>query len=369
MRVTLNDLEALTILAATPGIGPVRARQLLDRFGAPVDVLHIAADRLSALPGFGGKIPEAWGWWKRDATWKQNLDLAEREGVQILPYTHPSYPASLLQLPDAPVLLYVKGSLTALDRHAIAVVGTRAASVYGLEMGEKISQDLAAMKFAVISGLARGIDTAAHCGALKSGRTLAVIGSGLANIYPRENAALAERIAANGALISEFPMATPPDRENFPQRNRIVSGMSTGVLLIEAPEKSGAMITMDRAWTQGKKCFALPGRADGEYFRGNHALIKGGRAQLVENASDIAESFDLLFTGVPQPAAVPLKTPLGKEENDLLKKLPEEEISIEDIVELTHLPVMKLNILLMGLVLKRVLKEYPGKMYKRVTGS
>lgn len=367
-RIDLNELEALVVLTATPHLGPIKIRLLLQHFGSALQTLEAAVDDVKILPGFGPKMLKAWNWWRTDNSWERNFELARRYDARIIPFTGMEYPRRLLELPDHPVLLYVRGEIKPCDAQGIAVVGTRVSGVYGNEMAEKISRDLAASGFTVVSGLARGIDTAAHRGALSQGRTIAVIGSGLADIYPQENKALADHIAANGALISEFPMAAPPDRQNFPQRNRIVSGMTLGTLLIEAPVKSGAMITMDRAYAQGRRMFALPGRADCESFRGNHMLIKSGKAQLVEEARDIRDCFEGLFgVGLGQKVATVQETriALEPEEQDFLSRLPAEELSIDAMLQLTKLPVIKLNILLMSLVLKRAIKEYPGKIYKK----
>jgi DNA processing protein len=238
-----------------------------------------------------------------------------------------------------------------------------------MEMAETISKDLAANGFTVVSGLARGIDTAAHRGAVAAGRTIAVIGSGLADIYPPDNRELARIIAERGALLSEFSMATPPDRQNFPQRNRIVSGFTLGTLLIEAPVKSGAMITMDKARLHHKKLFALPGRADAESFKGNHLLIKDGQAHLIENAADILAHFDSLFT-VKQPSVFNGNGPrLDKDEATLLERMPSDEVGIDALSAMLHLPTHHVHTTLMGLVLKKVVKEYPGKIYKKVSNK
>lgn len=361
-----NETTALAIFSETPFLGAVKIRLLIEYFGSAQIAIKAQSKDIKELSGFTPKIIEQWGWWEKHSSWRKNLDLAEQHEVELIPYTHADYPKSLLQFPDSPIILYVKGKLKTSDRQSIAVVGTRNASRYGIEIGGKISRDLAHRGFTVVSGLARGIDTAAHHGALETGRTIAVIGSGLANIYPQENKALADQIALNGALISEFPMMTPPDRKNFPQRNRIVSGMTKGALLVEAPEKSGAMTTMNKAWQQKKPLFCLPGPVH-ENFHGNHSLIKAGKAQLVENAGDIAQNFDQLFSRHKKLVAAerPASPPLEKEEKELLKELFLEELSIEDLAQTTKLPVRKINILLMGLLLKRVIKEYPGKIYKK----
>ena len=235
-----------------------------------------------------------------------------------------------------------------------------------MEMARKISGEISRSGFTIISGLARGIDTAAHEAALEKGRTIAVLGSGFHHLYPKENERLAEQIIENGALISEFPMSTPPDRQHFPQRNRIVSGMTLGTILIEAPLQSGAMITCSQAYNLGRPVFALPGRADYEYFQGNHHLIKTRQAGLIENSKDVIIHFSDLFPLFPVKSSTQRIVSLEKEEEDLLRCLPQQELSIEDILTITKLPIAKLNVLLMSLVLKKVIKEFPGKIYKKI---
>jgi DNA processing protein len=365
----LTELEALTILSSVPNVGSIKTRILINHYGSPLAALKADAKELQAMPGFGEKVAVNWKSWERDRSWEKNLELAQRFGVQIIPFYHPLYPKRLLEIVDYPVILYVKGSIESIDNQSIAIVGTRRSSIYGNEIAETIAEDLAAEGFTITSGLARGIDTSAHRGAIKQGRTLAVIGSGLGDIYPQENIPLAQQIVEQGALISEFPMMTPPDRQRFPQRNRIVSGLSMGVVLIEAPLESGAMITMEKALEHNRKLFALPGRVDQENFKGNHSLIKEGKAQLIENAKDISNSFGNLLSRVNSTKknknreSYPLLDP---EEKLFLQSLPIQETSYEEIVKLTGLPAKKLNVLLMGLMLKKALKEFPGKIYKKI---
>ena len=291
----MNEIEAITILSSTPLLGSVKIQALIRQFGSPSAALEAPPSELAALGGFTPRVIQKWGWWKEDASWERNLDLASRLGVEVIPYTSPRYPKPLLKIPDHPVVLYVQGEWQPSDFHSLAVVGTRDACDYGLQMAETLAHDQAALGYTIISGLARGIDTMAHTGALTKGRTIAVLGSGLAHIYPPENGTLAKSIVARGALISEYPMTAPPDRQNFPQRNRIVSGLSMGVLLVEAPQKSGAMLTMEAAFKQGKRLFALPGRVE-ERYAGNHSLIKNGKAQLVESAADIHDTLSNLLS-------------------------------------------------------------------------
>jgi DNA processing protein len=362
----MNELEALIILTSIPHLGSIKIRFLIEYFGSALEALNANPAHIASLPDFGPKILNSWESWNKNNEWRNNIELAERLHANIISYKDPKYPKRLLEIPDHPVLLYIQGHLLPSDQRSIAIVGTRNASIYGKEMAEQFAHELAGAGFTIISGLARGIDTFAHSGALKSGRTIAVIGSGLANIYPQENKQLAESIIAKGALISEFPMNTPPDRQNFPQRNRIVSGMTLATLLIEAPVKSGAMITVDKSIAYNRKIFALPGRVDCEDFRGNHHLIKNGKAQLVENAQDVIAHFNDLFGLAPtNNRVVSPPVSLCEEELFFLRQLPNQEISIDELVQLTKLPVMKVNVMVMSLLLKKVLKEYPGKVYKR----
>lgn len=363
----MNELEALVILSQLPHLGSVKIRVLMGHFGSALKALEASTSEIHALPGFGLKISQHWKRWESDGSWQEDLELAQRHKVQIIPFTDSRYPKRLLELHDVPLLLYVKGEIKPQDQHSLAIVGTRNATNYGHEMAEKIASELAEMGFTIVSGLARGIDTTAHVHALRYGRTLAVIGSGLLDVYPRENGKLAEQITQKGALISEFPMKTPPDRQNFPQRNRIVSGLTLGTVLIEAPSESGAMITMHKAFSQNRRLFAVPGRVNDETFQGNHRLIKEGQAQMVENGQDIADCFkDLLGISKKSSPLVREKIALDKEEVYLLERLPTRDLSFDEIAGLTRLTAMQLNIILMGLILKSAIKEFPGKIYKKV---
>lgn len=366
--LNVNELKAFAILSTIPGLGAIKIRQLLQQFGSAEEALKASADQIQQLIGFE-RITPFWNKWQNDKICFKELDLIEQHGVQLIPFTSPLYPKSLLELHDHPALLYVRGNLKPQDQRSIAIVGTRQASIYGNEFAESLARDLAANGFTVVSGLARGIDTAAHRGALQRGRTLAVIGSGLANIYPTENVGLAEEICANGALISEFPMSTPPDRQNFPQRNRIVSGMTLSALLIEAPLKSGAMITMEKAFQYKKRLFALPGRVDSGNFTGNHFLIKSGKAHLIENAEDILTHFDALFPSFVSGSSHYRPTLLDGEEKALFDAMPNLEITLEELFSKAILPPHQVSGVLMSLVLKKMVKEFPGKIYKKLAAG
>lgn len=365
-KITLEEVEeteALVILSSIPQLGTIRVRALLNHYGSARRTLAASALEISAFPNFGGRVSSHWENWPNEMLWKQNLVAVLKFNVTLIPYTSPHYPARLLETPDAPVLLYVQGEMQPVDQRSIAIIGTRHASIYGQEMAHWFACELASYGFTIISGLARGIDTAAHLGALKKGRTIAVIGSGLGDIYPAENRLLSQQIATKGAVISELPVLAPPDRQNFPQRNRIVSGMSKGTLLIEAPIKSGAMITMEKAESQGRPLFVLPGRVDSDSFRGNHALIKQGRARLVESPAEVAKFYDQLFE--VKPCVEEPRVQLTSEETGLMNVLPNQEIAIDQILLLVQIPISTLNVLLMKLVLKGYLKEFPGKIFKK----
>ncbi len=289
---------------------------------------------------------------------------ARENAVDIIEYGSSAYPASLCALPDPPLVLYRKGQLPSLSNPSIAIVGTRTASVYGRSSAKEFASICGRRGIPVVSGLARGIDTEAHEGALEYGQTIAVIGSGLAHIYPKENRALSEKICERGALFSEYPLFTPPDRFQFPRRNRLIAALAEGTLLIEAPIKSGALGTMNWAIRLGKLCFALPGRADCETFKGNHHLIKLGKAKLVENGD---EMISLLRPGkFIEPRLKDSVVDLSPAESELLHKFPQSEIFFDELALLTQLPVATLTALLMRLRIKNIIREFPGKLFKKV---
>lgn len=362
----MNELEALLLLTHMPHLGSIKIRLLLQHFGSALGALAAKPDQLAVLPGFGPKIIQNWNHPSIHKAYENTQRLADRFGAEIISFSHPNYPKRLREIIDFPLILYVKGTLLPCDQQSLAIVGTRQASIYGMEMAQKISRELTEENFTVVSGLARGVDTAAHMAACEKGRTIAVLGSGLCHIYPKENERLAQKISENGALMTEFPMSTPPDRQHFPQRNRIVSGMTLGTILIEAPLQSGAMITAQLALNQGRTLFALPGRADQENFQGNHYLIKNQHAQLIENGKDAIIKFSELFVTPSPKLSTQKRFLLETEEESFVQRLPTHELSIEDIVTRTELPISKVNILIMSLVLKKAMKEYPGKIYKKL---
>lgn len=277
------------------GIGPVLCKRLLEALGSPEAILQAHPGRLAAVEGIGTiranqivtSAPETF------AAAQEELEKAHKHAITLLPFSDPRYPPALKTIPDPPLVLYLRGDLQPADAVAIGIVGARKCTLYGREQAQRLAAQLAERGFTIISGGARGIDTCAHLGALQvGGRTVVVTGCGLLNCYPPENDHLYERIVkeGRGAIISELPLEAPPAKENFPPRNRIIAGMSLGILVVEANLQSGSLITARlAAGDYGREVFALPGRVDSAASAGTHHLIKSATAHLVESADDVLE--------------------------------------------------------------------------------
>src|ERR1700743_1702278 len=297
----MDSREALIALNLIEGVGPVRARLLLERFGDAPAILSATRSQLLQVRNIGEDTAE------RIAAWEKTVDLAGELkriadfGCHVLISSDENYPAPLREIYDPPLVLYVKGELNVKDKNGVALVGSRLTTHYGIETARKLAYQLAYVGVTVVSGGARGIDTAAHQGTLSGkGRTVAVLGTGINLVAPPENAELFERIAANGAVITQFPFNRPADKQSFPIRNRIVAGMTLGTVVVEANLASGALITANFATQYRRQIFAVPGRIDSPRSKGCHDLIKKG-AKLCEGAEDILSEFEYLFPGTNKP--------------------------------------------------------------------
>lgn len=293
----MTRLEYLLILNSIQDIGFIRFNNLIKRFGSVQAVFKATRPQLEGVENIGPKIAERILSADKTGIISAEMELIDKYAVTVLSYYDKGYPENLKNIYDPPILLYVKGKLVPEDGYAIAIVGSRAASGYGITTAGRISCELAEKGITVVSGLAKGIDAAAHKGALKiKGRTVAVLGSGLAEVYPPQHKDLSEEISLNGAVISEFPMRLAPLKENFPRRNRIISGLSLGVVVVEASRNSGALITADFALEQGRELFAVPGQARARTSFGPNMLIRQG-AKLVESADDVIEEIGDMLKG------------------------------------------------------------------------
>jgi len=359
----MTETEACIALNMIPRMGPVRMRALIAALGSARNILDAGQDTLRGIPGIG---PEVAKW---IASWKEHIDLEaelrriERAGARVVAWHEPDYPPLLKEIHDPPIVLYVKGTLSPRDKNTIGIVGTRKPTHYASECAKKLSYQLAYAGLTVASGLARGVDTFAHQGALAAkGRTLAVIGSGLGELYPPENRALAEKIAESGALLSEFPMTTKADKQTFPMRNRIISGLSFGLLVVEAGLRSGALITATQAAEQGRSIYAVPGRIDNPNCEGSNRLIQQG-AKLVLSANDILDEMQMLFPKVPELPKPALPENLSECEKAILKALEHDELLVDEIVAKTGLPSHVVSSTLLALELRQLVKLLPGSRF------
>src|SRR5947208_3645997 len=324
----MNATEACIALNMLPTVGPVRLRKLLQVFKEPQQILAAKRNDLRKVEGIGGEVADQVSNWESIVDLAAELKRVREFGAAVITQTAPSYPKSLREIHAPPIVLYIWGELQERDHHAIGIIGARRTTHYGTESAKKLAYQLAYAGLTVISGLARGIDTAAHQGALAAkGRTIAVIGSGLAKLYPPENRALAEKIRdGNGAVVSEFSMEIEPDRQTFPMRNRIISGWSHGILVVEAGLNSGALITASQALEQGRSVYAVPGHINAPSAMGSNRLIQQG-AKLVMDASDILDDLQILLPESKPSAEAAVRD---------LPSLTADERSVYDAIELTE---------------------------------
>ena len=367
----MDSREALIALNLIEGVGPVRARSLIEHFGGAPEILSASRHELLRVRNIGDDTAEKISGWEKSIDLAGELKRIADFGCHVLISSDENYPASLREIYDPPLVLYVKGELTAKDKNCVAMVGSRQTTHYGLETARKLAYQLAYVGVTVVSGGARGIDTAAHQGALSAkGRTVAVLGTGINLIFPPENAELFERIAANGAVITQFPFNRPADKQSFPIRNRIVAGMTLGTIVVEANLSSGALITANFATEYGRQIFAVPGRIDSPRSKGCHELIKKG-AKLCEGAEDVLSEFEYLFPTSNRPAA-PNETgvlpalELSANEQKVFDALKtDDELTTDEVIRASGLPSSAVSVTLLSLEMKRVVRQLPGKLFVR----
>ena len=358
------SLLALNLL---PKIGPVRVRRLLEHFGTPEAVLAASKDKLLRVNGIGEETAEILVKWEEHADPVAELHEVEQRGLSIVLPTDPVFPPALREAYDAPLLLYVWGKLEERDRHAIGIVGTRRFTMYGRQATKKLSYQLAHAGFTIVSGLARGVDTVAHEGALAAGgRTVAVLGSGLAKLFPAENLPLAEKIAAGqGAIVSEFPLHTAPDKQTFPQRNRIVAAWSRALLVTECAQRSGSLITANLASEYGRPVFAVPGPIDQPSSAGCNQLIRDGATLVMDGEHIIDDLGELPFArAAALPAGQASALPeLPEEEAKVFTALGEGESGVDRLIEATGMPAPVVSATLMKLEMRKLVRALPGFRY------
>jgi len=354
LEMTDKDIKYWVGFSMIPRIGRVKLSQLETHFSSLEEAWQATPADLKRAGLDSGSI-NAINYWRPKISLEAEMEKLDRYGVKALTWHDPDYPSRLKEIYDYPPVLYVRGSLFPEDDWYLAVVGTRRATVYGRQATEEIVADLARNKITIVSGLAKGIDSIAHRSALEAGgRTIAVFASGLDIVYPAENAALARNIIQQGALISEHPLGTRPKADNFPRRNRIMSGLSLGVLVIEADETSGAMITAHLALEQNREVFAVPGSILSPASRGTNHLIQEG-AKLVRDYTDILEELNL--TAVAQQMEIKEIIPPSDTESLLLKQLSAEPTHIDEVCRGSGLPIATVSSTLTMMELKGLVKQ------------
>lgn len=347
-------------LRSIPLVGNVTFRRLLERFDTPEKVLQASAAELAGVKGINSAVIASLTSHDYRPAAERECREVEKSGARIVDFLSPEYPKALLEIPDPPPFLYVKGSLRDVEP-AIAMVGSRRASSYGLMTTAKLARELADHGITVVSGMARGVDAAAHRAALEAGgQTIGVLGCGIDLAYPVENRRLYAEMAEKGALVSEFPMGTTPLAENFPRRNRIISGISLGILVVEATEESGSLITARYALDQGRDVFAVPGNINSMGSRGTNRLIKEG-AKLVQGVEDILE--ELPQHGTRSGGCASPSFALTPQEAAIFTLLAESPLHIDDIVVRCGLAVGDAAAVLLGMELKGAIIQMPGKFF------
>lgn len=372
MTLDYKNLSALKVLSSIDGLGPSKILNLISKFHFPLDIFSAASQTLCSVERINKILARrivtaAKELNKFEELLLKELDELNKRDIELITYFDESYPKPLKNIYSPPLFLYISGNIDTIDNYSISIVGTRRATEYGKKITEKIGMELAEQGITIVSGLARGIDSASHRAALKAGgRTIAVIGSGLDRIYPAENKELSEKISKNGAVISEFPLDTKPDAQNFPRRNRIISGLSLGTLVVESNVNGGAMQTAAHALDQNREVFAIPGNLEVPQSEGTNKLIQEGRAKLVKNAEDILVELDLklkpvIGKNIPKP-----KVDLNLFEEKLLEVLNSEPIQIDKLSAKVGSTTSDCLVNLLTLEFKGLVKQLPGKQFVKL---
>jgi len=368
------ELAHLVALSLVPGLGPRLTQALLDRFGSAAAARQASAAQLESVPHIGSKLAHEFAQALRATDPQAELERASGYGVRLVPYYSPEFPVRLKELADAPHLLYVRGSIAPTDSNAVAIVGSRKCTAYGVRMATRLAGGLARAGLTVVSGLALGIDGSAHRGVLDAGgRTLAVLAGGLSSIYPPEHVDLADAVAANGALITETPLLMEPQRGMFHARNRLISGLARAVVIIEANDRSGALITARHAAEQGREVFAVPANVDSSHSAGSLRLLRQG-AKLIRDVDDLLE--DLNGLRVPDrksgAASAPPAPPVPSAPPPVLDAAQQrvwdfltEPRHADEITRGLGLTAGEMSKLLLTMEMKKIIRRAPGNMYER----
>lgn len=386
--MTEELLKQHLTLALVSGLGPKLTKALLDWFGTPVAVLNASVAQLEAVPQVGNVLAEKFAKGIKNAKLDVEWTLLRQHGVQVFVNGHDGYPPRLTTLENAPHLLYCKGEMLPTDEKSIGIVGSRSCTSYGKRMTQLLAEGLARMGWTVVSGLARGIDGVAHQSALEAGgRTIAVLANGLSTVYPPEHKELAQAVAARGAVITETPMTVAPQAGMFPARNRIISGLSRAVVVVEANARSGALITATHAAEQGREVFAFPGNADSAASAGCLELIRKG-VRLIRNLDDLLEDLQGISTPQPPPPKRSKAKPMAQrtmmeEEIEEQAAMPMPEMTadqqvvwsvlsepkhVDELIRELNKTSGELTRLLMAMELKRLVRRMPGNQYERRVG-
>lgn len=369
---TLDDpLAASLCLSLIPGVGPQLRAELIDHFGSPRHVLEAAPSQLRDVPGIGSDLTRRIASAAETINVQAELEICQQQQIHILTLENSEYPRNLREIYDPPSVLFVAGDLQPRDSLAVAIVGTRHATRYGIRQAERLSASLARSGMTIVSGLARGIDAAAHRGAVEAGgRTVAVVASGLLNLYPTDHKELAFDVSHSGALVSELPPRRNTSRGAFPRRNRIITGMSLGLIVIEAGQRSGALISARHAMEQNREIFALPGPVDSRVSRGCHALLRDG-AKLVETADDVLSELGHLVEATPigvdnQTVHHPAELQLNDQERKVLDLVGSEPTLVDHIAQHSGLPIHRVLATISVLEIRRLVRRVSGTSVLRL---